>query len=175
MRPNNGDRNCEKQLIELKKMSCEKIITEDHSSAKERIQLINVIENLEQGDKVIIVNLHSLADSTRHLMELLQVVEEKGACIQSLKEEIDTGDGNRYRFSDIVKHLVEFQSNVISERTKKGLRRAQKMGVTTGRPRKPDENVQRAILMYESKKYSLAEIRSETGISKSTLYRYLEN
>ncbi|HEY4548884.1 MAG TPA: helix-turn-helix domain-containing protein, partial [Bacillus sp. (in: firmicutes)] len=28
---------------------------------------------------------------------------------------------------------------------------------------------------YQSKKYSLAEIKNETGISKSTLYRYLEH
>ena len=44
-----------------------------------------------------------------------------------------------------------------------------------GRPKKPDANVQKAILMYESKKYTLAEIKEATGISKSTLYRNLEN
>ena len=74
-----------------------------------------------------------------------------------------------------MKYLVEFQSDVISEKTKQGLYEAKQKGVTTGRPRKPDENVKRAILMYQSKKYSLAEIKAETGISKSTLYRYLEN
>lgn len=29
--------------------------------------------------------------------------------------------------------------------------------------------------MYESKEYSLAEIHEETGISKTTLYRYLSS
>lgn len=43
-----------------------------------------------------------------------------------------------------------------------------------GRPRKLDGNVMKAIQMYESKEYSLAEIREETGISKTTLYRYLD-
>ena len=64
---------------------------------------------------------------------------------------------------------------MISEKTKKGLSEAKQKGIATGRPRKPDENVQRAIIMYQSKKYSLAEIKNETGISKSTLYRYLEH
>lgn len=50
-----------------------------------------------------------------------------------------------------------------------------KKGVTAGRPRKTDENVKRVIIMYQSGNYSLAEIREKTGISKSTLYRYLEN
>nr|WP_318263781.1 helix-turn-helix domain-containing protein [Peribacillus simplex] len=44
-----------------------------------------------------------------------------------------------------------------------------------GHPRKHDENVQKAIDMYQSKKYTLSDIKNETGISKSTLYRYLEN
>ncbi|MDU5144209.1 MAG: helix-turn-helix domain-containing protein [Paenibacillus dendritiformis] len=29
--------------------------------------------------------------------------------------------------------------------------------------------------MYQSKSYTLSEIKEATGISKSTLYRYLEN
>ena len=62
----------------------------------------------------------------------------------------------------MVKHLLKFQSDVISEKTKKGLYEAKQKGVTTGRPRKPDENVKRAITMYQSKHYSLAEIKSET-------------
>nr|WP_258048466.1 MULTISPECIES: helix-turn-helix domain-containing protein [unclassified Planococcus (in: firmicutes)] len=44
-----------------------------------------------------------------------------------------------------------------------------------GRPRKPDANVKKAIEMYKNKSHSLAEIKEQTGISKSTLYRYLEN
>ncbi|MBU3099627.1 helix-turn-helix domain-containing protein [Clostridium sp. DSM 17811] len=47
--------------------------------------------------------------------------------------------------------------------------------IIPGRPRKPDDNVKRAIVMYQSKKYTLVKIKDETGISKSTLYRYLEN
>ena len=80
-----------------------------------------------------------------------------------------------YHFIYIVKHLVKFQSDVISEKTKKGLYEAKQKGITTGRPKKSDENVKRAIIMYQSKKYSLTEIKNETGISKSTLYRYLES
>jgi len=175
IRPNNDNHYRDMQITELKKLNCEKIIVEEHSSAKKRVQLKNMINNLNQGDKIIIEKLYTLADSTRHLVELLQVIEEKGAYVQLIREGIDTSNENGYQFSYIVKHLAEFQSDVISEKTKKGLRKAQKKGMTPGRPRIPDENVQQAIIMYKSKKYSLAEIRSETGISKSTLYRYLES
>lgn len=175
MRPYEDDLDCENQLRKLLKMNCELLISEEHLSAKKRTKLSNLINNLNQGDKVVVTKLFGLADSTRHLVELLEAINAKGAFLQSLDEEIDTSNTSGYQFIDIVKHLVEFQSDVISEKTKRGLSEAKQKGIATGRPRKPDENVQRAIIMYQSKKYSLEEIKSETGISKSTLYRYLEH
>jgi DNA invertase Pin-like site-specific DNA recombinase len=175
VRPNEDDLNCENQLKKLKEMSCETIISEGHSSAKRRTQLNDIMNNLNKGDKIVVTKLFTLADATRHLVELLEILDAKKAYLQSLDEGIDTSNKSGYPFYEIVKHLVVFQSDVISEKTKKGLSEAKKKGITTGRPRKPDENVQRAIIMYQSKKYSLAEIREQTGISKSTLYRYLES
>ncbi|GIM29972.1 resolvase [Clostridium polyendosporum] len=175
MRPYQEDLKCEDQLKNLKKANCTTIISEEHSSAKKRTQLKNMLSILKKGDKIVVTKLFTLADSTRHLVELLEIINTKGAYFQSLTEGIDTSNTTGYHFTDIVKHLVEFQSDVISEKTKKGLYEAKQKGITTGRPRKPDENVKRAIAMYQSKKYSLSEIKNETGISKSTLYRYLEN
>jgi DNA invertase Pin-like site-specific DNA recombinase len=109
-----------------------------------------VIDNLKQGDKIVVTKLFVFADSTRHLVELLEAVDAKGGSFQSLKEGIDTSHDSDYSFKKIVKHLVEFQSDVISEKTKKGLNEAKQKGVVPGRPRKPDENVQRAIEMYQT-------------------------
>lgn len=175
MRPYHEDQSCDNQRLDLNSVYCEQWFKEEHPSSKNRMQLKKMIENLTPGDKVIVGNLFILADSTRHLVEILEEIEAKGAFIQSLKEGIDTSWEGGYPFIYIVKHLVEFQSDVISEKTKRGLQRAEEKGITSGRPKKHDENVRRAIIMYESKKYSLAEIREETGISKTTLYRYLES
>ncbi|MCQ6273949.1 recombinase family protein [Bacillus sp. V3B] len=175
IRPFQEDLNCEIQHQNITKTNCDTIIIEDHSSAKKRIKLKNMIDNLNQGDKIVVTKLFTFADSTRHLVELLDAIDAKGGYFQSLKEGVDTSNDSGYFFKNTVKHLVEFQSDVISEKTKKGLYEAKQKGVITGRPRKSDENVDRAITMYQSKKYTLAEIKNETGISKSTLYRYLEN
>ena len=175
MRPYQEDLKCEYQLKRLRDANCETIISEEHSSAKKRKQLENIISTLNKEDIIIVTNLFALADSTRHLVELLEIIDMSGAYFTSLNEGIDTSNIIGYNFIDIIKHLVEFQSNVISEKTRQGLYEAKKKGITSGRPRKPDENIKRAILMYQSKKYTLSKIKDETGISKSTLYRYLEN
>lgn len=174
LRPFQGDLNCIEQQKKLATIDCERIIKEEHSSAKKRMNLKQMIESLKLGDKIVVTKLFVLADSTRHLVELLEEIDAKGAYFQSLKEGIDTSKNSSNSFKNIVKHLVDFQSDVISEKTKKGLNAAKQKGVVTGRPRKPDENVQKAIEMYQSNHYSLAQIKEKTGISKSTLYRYLE-
>jgi len=175
MRPYQDDLKCEEQLKKLEKVNCTTIVSEEHSSAKKRTQLKSMISNLNPGDKIVVTKLFTLADSTRHLVELIENIDRKGAYFQSLTEGIDTSNTAGYPFGYIVNHLVNFQSDVISEKTKKGLYEAKQKGITPGRPRKPDKNVKRAIVMYQSGEYSLVQIKDETGISKSTLYRYLEN
>ena len=174
MRPSHEDPACDAQKEKLLVYEDIKLFSEEHSSAKRRVQLEGILQNLQKGDKIIVTTLSMLADSTRHLGEVLQMIDEKEAFFHSMKEKIDTSNPDGYSFIEIVRNLMEFQSDLISERIKKGLLEAKEKGVATGRPRKPDENVQRAISMYESKKYSLAQIKNETGISKSTLYRYLD-
>ena len=175
MRPSEDDLMCEKQIELLKKANCKTIISEEHSSAKRRVHLKTLLDTINKDDKIIVSKLFTLADSTRHLVEILEILDMKRAYFQSLDEKIDTSNSKGYPFGEILKHLVKFQSDVISEKTKKGLYEAKQKGNSAGRPKKADENVKRAILMYESKKYSLSQIKDETGISKSTLYRYLEH
>lgn len=172
-RPYADDPTCEKQLEILQSIEYDKIFTEEHASAKKRIELDQLLNSVKSGDKVVVAKLFCLADSTRHLVELLDFFQKNNIQLHSLNEGIDTSS-NSYSFFEIVKHLVDFQSDVISEKTRNGLSKAKEKGKSTGRPRKPDANVKRAIMMYQSKKYTLEEIQNETGISKSTLYRYLE-
>ncbi len=175
VRPTHDDPDLSLQIERLSTIDGIQLVQETHDSAKRRVALEQMIQALQFGDEIYILKLYSLADSTHHLIELLDDVERKGASLISLSENIDTRKKDGYAFNHIVRHLVQFQSDVISEKTKSGLTEAHKKGNIAGRPRKPDANVQQAILMHESKKYSLAEIKDATGISKSTLYRNLEN
>ena len=174
-RPNTEDLDCQKQMAQLKSLGCTEVYIEEHSSPKKRDQLQRLLERAESGDKIIVARLYTLADSTRHLVELVELLNAKNITFRSILEEIDTDSDKTYSFETILNSLAEFQSDAISEKTRAGLSAAKEKGAVSGRPRKPDENVKKAIEMYESKQYSLAEIKEKTGISKSTLYRYLES
>lgn len=175
MRPNQDDLSCKIQLETLNKQNCNHLIIEEHSSPKKRVMLKKMINEIQPGDTIVVSRLFSFADSTRHLMVLLNQLIEKQAYLYSVSEGINSNHSWGYSFHDSVSYLLNFQSDVISEHTKKGLYEAKQKGMKPGRPRKPDENVKRAIIMYQSQQFSLAQIKEETGISKTTLYRYLEN
>lgn len=169
--PSDPDREKQKQI--LLETGCDTFINEVHFSSGQRPELTNMIKNLQPGDKVVVSSLLTFADSTRNLFELLQEIEWKEAFFHSVQEDIDTSKEDHNSFKKIVKHIIDFESDLLSEKTKEGIHEAKQKGSIPGRPRIPDENVKKAIQMYESKKYSLADIKNTTGISKTTLYRYL--
>lgn len=175
IRPTYDEPDVTQQIQQLSKIEDIQIIIEEHDSAKKRPSLNRMIQNLQAEDIIYVSKLCHLADSSRHLNELLDKIHLMKASVISINEKIDSNHVEGYSFQEILRHLIQFQSDVISEKTKSGLNEAQKKGNNAGRPKKPDANVQKAILMYESKKYTLAEIKEATGISKSTLYRNLEN
>ena len=174
-RPSAEDPDCQDQLVLLKNAGCSEIYTEEHASPKKRERLQELLGKIASGDGLVVSKLYTLADSTRHLVELLDKLESKGISLYAIHEGIETGDGKEYPFTKILHCLADFQSDAISEKTKAGLSVAKEKGAISGRPRKPDENVKKAIEMYDSKQYNLTEIKEKTGISKSTLYRYLES
>lgn len=175
VRPYQDDIHCQQQLEQLQQYFCDQYVKENHDSAKNRTALEQIIQALQPDDTLVVAKLFALADSTRHLAELLDQITRQEAYLVSIQENIDTHTLEGKAFYKNVHILLHFQSDIVSEHTKRGMYEAKERGVKVGRPRKLDDNVRRAIQMYESQKYTLAQIRDETGISKSTLYRYLEN
>ena len=159
------------ELDNIKEMH---LFIEEHSSAKKRVELDKLLAKVKANDELYVFNLYALADSTRHLLEILQQLKNLEVNVHFLTNQITTSKASTYSFLTILEELAQFQSEAISEKTKIGLIEANKKGNNAGRPKKSMSSVTEAIEMYHAKK-SLEEIKLKTGISKSTLYRNLEN
>lgn len=68
--------------------------------------------------------------------------------------------------------IAELERDILSERTKAGLEAARARGRVGGRPKVDPDKIQAALRMYDSKDYTLSEIKRATGIGSTTLYRY---
>ncbi|MCA6607733.1 recombinase family protein [Bacillus altitudinis] len=174
-RPFSQDIDMTLQTKALENKGCDRIYYEQTISPKDRPELNHLLHSINTGDQIIVYKFYSIADSTRHLIELVQLLQQKNVQLISIIDQVDTSTNEGKVFFKLMKSVGDFQYDVLSESTKAGIYEAKRKGKNTGRPRKPDANVRRALDMYQSKKYSIAQITLETGISKTTLYRYLED
>ncbi|AFS70554.1 recombinase family protein [Exiguobacterium antarcticum] len=111
MRPFFEDPTCEKQVKVLETYETDEVRTEEHSSSKRRYVLDQLLEDIRPGDIILVSHLYVLADSTRHLIDVLNSLDIKQAYLLSIRENIDTRQALDQSFREIVQHLVALQSD----------------------------------------------------------------
>ena len=174
-RVSTDEQNLDRQIDALSKYGVDILFNEKMSGTKrERPELNKLIERMSAGDTVIIESLSRLGRSTKDLIELMELFRERGVNLVSLKESINTSSSTGKLLFTLMSALAQFERDLISERTVEGLKAARARGRRGGRPKKNDEQIKKAVKMYNTKQYSLKEIEEMTGIKKSTLYRRME-
>lgn len=168
------DQNLDRQTDMLRAYGVDKLYTEKMSGTRrDRPELTRLLEQLEEGDTVIVESLSRLGRSTRDLIELVELFQKKGVQLVSLKESIDTSSSTGKLLFTIMSALAQFERDVIADRTREGLQAARARGHFGGRPKTDAKKLQQALKLYRSGQYTAREIKELTGITKSTLYRYL--
>ncbi|QUW22921.1 recombinase family protein [Sporosarcina sp. Marseille-Q4063] len=172
IRPIVKDQQCTDQLNNI---SIEKLYKETHGLAKKRKELENLLMILQKGDDLFVQNIETLADSLQQLLDILRLAERDQIIIHFIDEQITNQTIHEASLLQGAKFFARLQSTFLSHSSTFTLQVAKQQGKSIGRPRKSDENLERAFAMYESKNYTLYDIKEATGISKSTLYRYLDS
>jgi len=171
------DQNLDRQLDSLGGNGVEKIFTEKVSGKKfDRPELMRMIDQLRDGDIVIISELTRLSRSTKDLFAIVEQIQAKGANIRSLKETwLDTTTPHGKLMFTIFAGLSQFEADLIAQRTREGLAAARARGRFGGRPKTTSDKSSMALKMYDSKEFSVDEICKSCHIGKTTLYRLLKN
>ena len=169
------DQNLDWQIDVLMKEGCDRIFQEKFTGTrKDRPELLRMMDMLREGDTVIICELTRLSRSVKDLFDLVEQVEKAGANIKSLKEPwLDTTTPQGRLLFTIFSGVSQFERELIRERTMEGLASARARGRMGGRPGKDKKIVEQALTLYDSKAYSVDEISKTTGISRATLYKYV--
>lgn len=141
---------------------------------KSRPELDKMLEELQEGDVVIIPAIDRLSRSTLDLLDLVEAIKGKGAMLKSVNEPwLDTTASNPMAsfLLTIMGAFSQLERDMIADRIKKGCEVARKNGVKFGRPLKNGANVEHAISLYVNKEMSTRQIEKVTGVSRSTLMR----
>ena len=156
-------------------VNCDHVFTELHGRAKKRVALEELLMTVQKGDTIQVLRFFSIADTTRHLDELLKICKRDRVTIHFMEENITSTQILEKSLEQVLQLFLTFQSDIVKQSTTLGMAEAKAKGKSIGRPKKSDDNIKKAIEMYQSGKFTLLDIKNETGISKSTLYRYLES
>lgn len=138
---------------------------------KDRQELRKVLDLLRQGDALVVYRLDRLARSQLHLLQIVQEVEERGARLVSLNDNIDTTTATGKMILGVLGALAEMERNLILERSQAGIALAKQRGVKFGRPPKATNSVIRQVMLaHDDPEITIPEACRTLGISRSTYY-----
>ncbi len=134
-----------------------------------------MLEDLREGDTLIVWRLDRLARSTRKLLEITDKLCSAGINFRSLSEPwADTTSHAGRMVMTIFAGIAEFERELIKERTSVGRHSAKKRGVKFGRPSKLNLEQKEFINRLLSERKSIKNIAKTMKVHPSTIYRSLE-
>lgn len=171
------DQSLDRQIDSLNAAGCERIYSEKVSAIKkDRPELDRMMDALREGDVVIVAELTRLGRSVKDLIELVERIHAAGANIVSLQEPwMDTTSVQGNLIFNIFSAFAQFERDLTRQRVLDGLEAARTRGRKGGRPSVPTDKADLAVRMYKSKSCPITDIVKATGISKTTIYRLVNN
>ena len=102
----------------------------------EKRKLGELLNKVQKGDIIIITELSRLGRSVMMILDVLQLLVDKGVKVIAIKEGYELGDNIQSKVLAFAFGLsAELERSLLSERTKLGLERARKQGKHIGRPK----------------------------------------
>ena len=170
------DQNLELQIDELKKIGCEKIFSEKVTGTKANRPELNELKKiLRKGDTIVVWKLDRLGRGMRHLINLMQELEDAQIGFKSITEGIDTTTTTGKLIFHIFASLAEFERALIVERTQAGLKAGRARGRIGGRPKLMTKSqIELMQKMHADKTVTIKSILETFKINRSMMYRYLD-
>ncbi|MEL7483861.1 MAG: recombinase family protein [Planctomycetota bacterium] len=163
------------QVRALKKAGAKRIYEEEASGGRwDRPELHRLLDQLRQGDTVVVWKLDRLSRSLKDLLSIIEKIDAAGAGFRSLTEAIDTTTPAGRMMMQMLGAFAEFEREMVRERTRSGLAAAKARGSTVGRPKKlTAEQRREAVSMVTEAGKSGAEVARLFGVHASTMSRLI--
>jgi len=122
------------QLIQLEKAGAEKIFQEKISGVKkDRPELQAMLDYIREGDTVIVSKLDRIARSTKHLLDIVDCLQEKKVTFSVLNINLDTSTPTGKLMLTMLGAIATFERKMMLERQAEGIEKAKQEGKYKGR------------------------------------------
>ena len=127
----------EAQQRDLLAAGCEKLFVEQVSSVAKRPQLEAALDFVREGDTLVVTKLDRLARSVADLLSIVERLEKKKVHLRVLamngNQPLDTGTAIGQLMLAVIGAVGQFEREMMLERQKEGIAKAQKEGRYKGR------------------------------------------
>ena len=151
----------------------------DRASGKkdDRPGLVSCLKALRTGDTLLVWKLDRLGRNLRHLINTVHDLTTRGVGLKVLTGQgaaLDTTTPGGKLIFGIFASLAEFERELISERTKEGLKSARARGRKGGRPYvMTPAKLRLACAAMGQPETKVGDLCQELGITRQTLYRHV--
>lgn len=165
----------EVQLDQLAAAKAEKIFQEKISGVKrDRPQLAAMLEYVREGDTVVVCKLDRIARSTKHLLEIVDILEGKGVAFRVLNINLDTGTPTGKLMLTMLGAIATFEREMMLERQREGIARAKSEGRIKGRPATARDQLDTILAMVDQGMTKQA-IADDLNLGLASVYRVLKD
>lgn len=157
---------------------------EEHITSKKHYKqrlIGHLLENIKHGDVLIVPELSRLARSVSQIFEIIDMSQQKGFILYSLKENFCTADKTITAIitSTVFALVAQIERELISLRTKEALQAKRATGLKLGRPKgkgksKLDKD-KNTILKLLDCGVPKTVIAKQFNTSVTNLYKFLNN
>lgn len=166
------EQNTSLQFEAFMRAGVSNVYEEKRSAVKRRPVLDEVLSRVGPGDVLVVYKMDRLARSLSHLLEVLALLEARGASFRSLTETIDTHSAAGRLFLQMLGSFAEFERSLIRERCMAGQAAARARGQTWGRPRAmPREVESEVVSLYATGVFTMQVLAEVYGVTKEAVKR----
>ena len=176
VRVSSVDQNEGRQLETMKKYGVERVYSEK-ISAKDtnRTELQSMLDFVREGDTVVIHDFSRLARSTKDLLEIVELLNDKKVNLISSKENIDSSTPTGKLMLTMIGAINEFERANLLERQREGIALAKKEGKYKGRKEVNIKDFDKHYNRYMNREVNKSQLAKELGISRPTLDKLIKD
>lgn len=177
IRVSTEEQNTKRQEILMQELNVEKVFIEKASGkTTERKELKAMLAFIREGDILVVESYSRLARSTRDLLNIVDMLQEKKVQFISKKEAIDTNTPAGRLMLTMFAALSQFERECMLERQAEGITEAKKAGKYKGRKPIELDNVKFRTLYKEWKsgKITAVHMQKQLGLTPATFYRKIK-
>lgn len=170
------EQNEARQMVTMENYKVEKIFSEK-ISAKDtnRPELKKALEWVREGDCLVVHDFSRLARSTKDLLEIVEMLNNKKVTLISAKENIDSSTATGKLMLTVIGAINEFERTNLLERQREGIAIAKKEGKYKGRKAKEvDKNFEEQYNRYLNRELNKTELAKVLEVSRPTLDKLIK-